>query len=107
VSSIPATFKPTNGITNEDVASLRTARDVLDETVDAYRKGDKTLIDALDAENGYRDRQRANHANLADYWQALNRVNAAVGQRVLVAVEADRDQVPEDSRGTGNGPRSN
>jgi cobalt-zinc-cadmium efflux system outer membrane protein len=95
-----------NGITNEDVASLRTARDVLDETVAAYRKGDKTLIDALDAENGYRDRQRANLANLADYWQALNHVNAAVGQRALVAVEADRDQVPEDSRGKSSGARS-
>jgi outer membrane protein TolC len=92
-----------NGITTEDVASLRTAREVLDETVAAYRKGDKTLIDALDAENGYRDRQRANLANLADYWQALNHVNAAVGQRVLVAVEADRDQVPEDSRQRGHG----
>jgi outer membrane protein TolC len=95
------------GVTREDVASLRTARDVLDETVMAYRKGDKTLIDALNAENGYRERQRANLANLADYWQALNHVNPAVGQRVLVAVEADRDQVPEDSRGRVNGPRSN
>ena len=93
-----------NGITNEDIASLRTARNVLDETVAAYRKGDKTLIDALDAENGYRDRQRANLANLADYWQALNHVNAAVGQRVLVALEADRDQVAEEK---SSGPRSN
>jgi outer membrane protein TolC len=91
------------GITHEDVASLRTAREVLDETVAAYRKGDKALIDALDAENGYRDRQRANLANLADYWQALNHVNAAVGQRVLSAVVADRDHVPEDSRGRATG----
>jgi cobalt-zinc-cadmium efflux system outer membrane protein len=96
-----------NGITNEDVASLRTAHDVLDETVASYRKGDQPLIDALDAENGYRDRQRANLANLADYWQALNHVNAGVGQRVLEAVEADREQVPEDTRGHSNGPKSN
>jgi cobalt-zinc-cadmium efflux system outer membrane protein len=99
-----------DGITNEDVASLRTAREVLDETVAEYRKGDKTLIDALDAENGYRDRQRAYLANLADYWQALNHVNAAIGLRVRVAVEADRDQVPDDGRGrkkdSGNGEPS-
>lgn len=83
------------GVTDEDVASLRTASAVRDETVAAYRKGDKSLIDALDAETAMRDRMRAHLGNLADYWHALNHVNAAVGHRVLSAVEGENSSAPE------------
>ncbi len=85
-----------NGVTGEDVASLRTAREVRDETLAAYKKGDKDLLDALDAERAYRDRVRNTLGNLTDYWQALNRLNAAVGQRVLIAVESDKDTLLDD-----------
>lgn len=74
-----------NGITGEDVASLRTAREVREAAHAAYRKGDRDLVGTLDAERAYRDRLRNTLANLTDYWQALNRVNAAVGLRVLSA----------------------
>ncbi|WP_168219020.1 TolC family protein [Limnoglobus roseus] len=87
-----------NGVTGEDVTSLRTAREVRAETLAAYRAGDKDLVDALDAERAYRDRLRNTLANLADYWQALNHVNAAVGRRVLTAAEADRDSLLDDAR---------
>ena len=85
-----------NGVTGEDVVSLRTAREVRDETLAAYKKGDKDLLDALDAERAYRDRVRNTLGNLTDYWQALNRLNAAVGQRVLTAVESDQDTLLDD-----------
>lgn len=87
-----------NGVTGEDVASLRTARQVRDETLALYRKGEKDVVDALDAERAYRDRLRNTLANLADYWQALNHVNAAVGQRVMTAQEADRDTLLEEAK---------
>ena len=87
-----------NGVTGEDIASLRQAREVRDDTIAAYRKGDRDLLDALDAERAYRDRLRNTLANLADYWQALNHVNAAVGCRVLSAQEADRDTFLEAAR---------
>jgi len=84
-----------NGVTGEDGPSLVTAREVRDETLAAYRKGAKDLVDALDAERAYRDRLRNTLGNLTDYWQALNKLNAAVGLRVLVAEEADRDTLFE------------
>ena len=87
-----------NGVTGEDIASLRTALEVRTETRAAYKRGDKDVLDALDAERAYRDRLRNTLANLTDYWQALNRVNAAVGQRVLVAEEAARDTLLDDAR---------
>ena len=87
-----------NGVTGEDVASLKAARAVRDETLALYRKGEKDIVDALDAEKAYRDRLRNTLANLADYWQALNHVNAAVGRRVLSAEEAERDSLVEDAK---------
>lgn len=80
-----------NGMTGEDVASLETALGVRDDTLAAYRKGEKDLLDALDAERAYRDRLRNTLGNLTDYWQALNRLNAAVGLRLLDARPAERD----------------
>ena len=53
----------------------------------------------MDAERAYRDRVRNTLGNLTDYWQALNRLNAAVGQRVLTAVESDRDTLLDDVSG--------
>src|SRR5262249_13769683 len=64
-----------NGVTGEDVTSLRAAREVRDETREAYRKGDKSLVDVLDAEQAYQDRLRHGLDNLTDYWQALNHLN--------------------------------
>lgn len=81
------------GVTGEDVDSLKTAREVWEQTLSAYRKGDKDLIDALDAERAYRDRLRGNLGNLTDYWQALNRLNSAVGLRLLSATPADGDKL--------------
>ncbi len=85
------------GVTGEDVASLRTAREVRDATLEAYKKGTKDLVDALDSERAYRDRVRNTLGNLTDYWQALNRLNAAVGQRVLTAVEAEKDTLLDEA----------
>ncbi len=92
-----------SGVTGEDVASLKAAREVRDETLAAYKKGDKDLLDALDAERAYRDRLRNTLGNLTDYWQALNHVNAAVGRRVLTAEEADRDTLLDAGKAAGSG----
>lgn len=93
-----------NGVTGEDIASLETAREVRDKTLAAYRKGDKDLVDALDAERAYRDRLRNTLGNLTDYWQALNRVNAAIGARVLSAQQADRDTLFDHAKASGATP---
>src|SRR5262245_24815879 len=91
-----------NGVTGEDAPSLDTAREVRNETLAAYRKGTKDLLDALDAERAYRDRVRNTLGNLTDYWQALNRLNAAVGLRVLVAEEAKKDSLLDEANGKGS-----
>ena len=87
-----------NGVTGEDVPSLTAAREVRDEMLAAYRKGGKNLLDVLDAVRAYRDRLRNTLGNLTDYWQALNRLNAAVGLRVLTAQEAERDELLEEKK---------
>jgi outer membrane protein, heavy metal efflux system len=86
------------GVSGEDAASLRTALEVREGTLAAYRKGDKDLVDALDAERAYRDRVRNTLANLTDYWQALNKLNAAVGIRALAAQEAAKDTLIDESK---------
>lgn len=88
-----------NGVTTEDVESLRTAREVRQAVRKAYRAGDRDLTDALDAERAYRDRVRSTLGNLTDYWQALNKLNAAVGLRVLSAEPADRESILEEAGG--------
>jgi cobalt-zinc-cadmium efflux system outer membrane protein len=85
------------GVSGEDAASLLTARQVREGTLAAYKKGDKDLVDALDAERAYRDRVRNTLANLTDYWQALNKLNAAVGVRALSAEEAGKDTLLEEA----------
>lgn len=85
------------GVSGEDAASLRTAREVREATIAAYKKGDKDLVDALDAERAYRDRVRNTLGNLTDYWQALNKLNAAVGVRALAARAAARDTLLDEA----------
>lgn len=89
-----------NGITGENVQSLQTAREVRDGLRTAYRKGEKdiNLLDAIDAEKAYRDRLRNMLNTYADYWQALNHVNAAVGFRVLSAQESETEKIVEDAK---------
>ena len=86
------------GVSGEDAASLRMALEVRQATLAAYRKGDKDLVDALDAERAYRDRVRNTLGNLTDYWQALNKLNAAVGVRALAAQEAAKDTLLEEAK---------
>jgi cobalt-zinc-cadmium efflux system outer membrane protein len=76
-------------VTGEDAVALRTAREVRDAVRAAHRKGEQDFSDLLDAERAYHDRVRTTLSNLKDYWQALNRVNAAVGLRVVSAQEAE------------------
>jgi cobalt-zinc-cadmium efflux system outer membrane protein len=93
-----------NGVTGEDLTSLRSAREVRDEAREAYRKGDKSLLDVLDAEQAYRDRFRHGLDNLTDYWQALNHLNAAVGQWVVGAFDGAgdwRQDLGRDPAGSG------
>lgn len=86
-----------NGITKDDVDSLRIAREVRVTILKSYRTGERDLLDALDAERAYRDRVRSTLGNLTDYWQALNRLNAAVGLRILTAQESETESILEEA----------
>ncbi len=92
------------GVSGEDAASLQTAREVREGTIAAYKKGDKDLVDVLDAERAYRDRVRNSLGNLTDYWQALNKLNAAVGVRAMTAQEAARDTLLDEAMPKGAAP---
>jgi cobalt-zinc-cadmium efflux system outer membrane protein len=71
-------------VTNDEPASLIKAKEVLSRTVEAYQKGDKNILDLLDALRAYRDRERNLVSTKTDYWQALYALNGAVG---LVALD--------------------
>ena len=70
-------------ITADDPATLKAAKDVRDKTEEAWKAGGLKLLDLLDAQRAYRDRIRASISSQADYWRALNRLNAAIGVRTI------------------------
>lgn len=70
-------------ITTEDPKTLEAARSVRDRMEQAFKAGGVRLLEVLDAQRAYRDRLRTTIGNKSDYWQALYRLNAAVGGRFL------------------------
>lgn len=69
-------------VTVDDPAGLKLARAVLDKTEAAFKQGGLTLIDLLDARREYRERIKTSITSQADYWRALNHLNAAMGARL-------------------------
>ena len=67
--------------------TLKAAQDLRKQMEAAYRAGDRKLVELLDAHKAYRDRLAHVIEFQADYWRALNRLNAAVG---LKAYDADK-----------------
>src|SRR5262245_61939997 len=62
---------------------LRLAEQVRDAVDQAYRKGDQTLVDVLDAQRNYHETYRTHITGRANYWRALYRFNAAIGKQAL------------------------
>jgi cobalt-zinc-cadmium efflux system outer membrane protein len=75
-------------VTADDPATLKAARDVRDRIEAAYKLGGVRLLEVLDAQRAYRERLRASLSAQADYWRALNRLNAALGVRLQSEPEA-------------------
>lgn len=63
----------------DDAESLKTAKDILEKMEAAYRAGSRKLLEVLDAQRAYRERVKITVMNQSEYWQALNKLNAAVG----------------------------
>ena len=51
----------------------------------ALAAGQRKLVEVLDAQRAYREQQKTAINNRTEYWQALNKLNSAVG---VPAVEA-------------------
>ena len=81
-------------ITADDPATLKAAKDVRDKTEEAWKAGGLKLLDLLDAQRAYRDRVRASISSQADYWRALNRLNAAIGIRAVGEELPPKDKEP-------------
>ncbi|HXG10087.1 MAG TPA: TolC family protein [Gemmataceae bacterium] len=62
---------------------LRLAEQVRDAVEKAYRKGEQTLLDVLDARRNYHETYRGYLTARATYWRALYKFNAAVGKQVI------------------------
>ena len=71
-----------------------------DEYVESDEAGAMMSENAISKamQRAYRDRLRNTLANITDYWQALNKLNAAIGLRVLTAQEADKDSLLDDAK---------
>jgi cobalt-zinc-cadmium efflux system outer membrane protein len=78
-------------ITADDPATLKSAREYRDRIRAAYNEKGQTLLSVLDAQRAYRERVRASLSSQADYWRALNHLNAALGTRL----HADAELLPE------------
>lgn len=70
-------------VTADAPLRIETARNARDKIEAAYRAGGRPLIDVLDAQRAFRDTQRLDIEDHAQYWQSLYRLNAAVGREVL------------------------
>src|SRR5262249_21786710 len=62
---------------------LQLARRVLNSITRAFDAGGVRLIEVLDAQRNYRETYRLYITNRANYWRALYRVNAPLGQQGL------------------------
>ena len=58
---------------------VRLAREVRDIMIEGFKAGGRPLIDALDADRGYRETVRLFITNRADYWRAFYLYNSVVG----------------------------
>jgi len=70
-------------VTADAPLRIESARNARDKIETAYRAGGRPLIDVLDAQRTFRDTQRLDVEDRTGYWQALYRLNAAVGKEVL------------------------
>ncbi|MBX3025128.1 TolC family protein [bacterium] len=70
-------------VTADAPLRIEAARNARDKIETAYRVGGRPLIDVLDAQRAFRDTQRLDVEDRAQYWQSLHRLNAAVGKEVL------------------------
>lgn len=84
VEAAVAAYREANeAVTSDDPKSLESAKRVRERTVAAYQKGDKGILDVLDAVRAHRERERNVISTRADYWQALHKLNGVVGLRAL------------------------
>jgi cobalt-zinc-cadmium efflux system outer membrane protein len=70
-------------VTADAPQRIEAARNARDKIEAAYRAGGRPLIDLLDAQRAFRDTQRLDVEDHAQYWQSLYRLNAAVGKEIL------------------------
>jgi cobalt-zinc-cadmium efflux system outer membrane protein len=85
-------------ITADDPATIKSAREFRDRIRAAWLEKGKTLLDVLDAQRAYRERVRASLSGQADYWRALNRLNAAMGVRLSAEPELLPEPKPVDEK---------
>jgi cobalt-zinc-cadmium efflux system outer membrane protein len=85
-------------VTTDDPATLKSAKEVRDKTEAAFEKGGRRLIEVLDAQRVYRDRIRSSISGQADYFRALNRLNAAIGIRLALPPVKQPERPPGDMK---------
>src|SRR5262249_616934 len=70
-------------VSEDDPKMLPLARSVRDRIEAAFQAGQRSFVEVLDAQRTYRERLRTSISNQTDYWQSLNKLNAAVGVPAL------------------------
>jgi cobalt-zinc-cadmium efflux system outer membrane protein len=74
---------------------LQLAEQVYESIHRAYEAGGRPLLDALDARRNYRETYRIYVSSRAEYWRALFRYQAALGQQLAPdAAPGPTDETP-------------
>ena len=77
-------FRAARDNANEMAAEqLKVAREILDAIAAAYQAGGRPLLELFDAQRNYRDTYRAYITTRANYWRAVYRYGAVIGQQGL------------------------
>ena len=76
-------------------ATLRAALDLRASMEAAFRRGDRKLIELLDAQKAYQDRLGHVIEFESFYWRSLNRLNAAVGLKAYDPDKGPLQPVPK------------
>jgi cobalt-zinc-cadmium efflux system outer membrane protein len=70
-------------VTRDDPKTLEAAKSLRDRMEEAWKAGGRKLVEVIDAQRAYRDRQKTSISNQADFWRSLNKLNAATGVKAV------------------------
>lgn len=95
IADLRASRANADAVTQEQLGLAASVRDKITE---AYRAGERPLLDVLDAQRNYHETYRQFVTSRANYWRALARYQSALGQQVTPQTATRPASLPEPSQ---------